>query len=324
MTEDSSAASQNPILNYSSLVLFLKGIAMGLGDSVPGVSGGTIAVITNIYERLIFAIRSIDGRAVRSLFVMQFAKFWQHIDGNFLLLVVLGALTGLIISANTVLYLLANYPEPLMAFFIGLILASTWILRSKYERNNYLIWASVLFGIGVAVLVGSLEPRIANVNPFYVFICGAIGICAMILPGLSGAFILLLLGIYQFILTALVQFDVIYIIIFASGCFVGLLGFSRILAWLLKNYHNLTFGFISGMLLGSIYVLWPWQQAISFYMDSSGAQHPLQTVNIWPLNYTEITGNPSWMAISLISFIGGIAVVVLLHSIFDKKDAANV
>ena len=114
------------------------------------------------------------------------------------------------------------------------------------------------------------------------------------------------------------------IIIFASGCFVGLLGFSRILAWLLKNYHNLTFGFISGMLLGSIYVLWPWQQAISFYMDSSGAQHPLQTVNIWPLNYTEITGNPSWVAISLISFVGGIAVVVLLHSIFDKKDAANV
>ena len=110
MTEDSSAASQNPILNYSSLVLFLKGIAMGLGDSVPGVSGGTIAVITNIYERLIFAIRSIDGGAIRSQFVMQFAKFWQHIDGNFLLLVVLGALTGLIISANTVLYLLANYP----------------------------------------------------------------------------------------------------------------------------------------------------------------------------------------------------------------------
>ena len=324
MTEDSSAADQNPMLNYSSLVLFLKGIAMGLGDSVPGVSGGTIAVITNIYERLIFAILSIDGRAVKILFAMHFAKFWQHIDGNFLLLVVLGALTGLIISAHTVLFLLTSYPEPLMAFFIGLILASTWILRSQYERNNYAIWAAILFGVGVAVLVGNLEPRIANANPVYVFICGAIGICAMILPGLSGAFILLLLGIYQFILTALVQFDVLYIIVFASGCIVGLLSFSRVLAWLLKNYHNLTFGFISGMLLGSVYVLWPWRQAISFYIDSSGIQHPLQTVKIWPLNYTEITGNPSWMAISLISFVGGIAVVVLLHSIFNKKDAANV
>jgi len=324
MTEDSSAADQNPMLNYSSLVLFLKGIAMGLGDSVPGVSGGTIAVITNIYERLIFAILSIDGRAVKILFAMHFAKFWQHIDGNFLLLVVLGALTGLIISAHTVLFLLTSYPEPLMAFFIGLILASTWILRSQYERNNYAIWAAILFGVGVAVLVGNLEPRIANANPVYVFICGAIGICAMILPGLSGAFILLLLGIYQFILTALVQFDVLYIIVFASGCIVGLLSFSRVLAWLLKNYHNLTFGFISGMLLGSVYVLWPWRQAISFYIDSSGIQHPLQTVKIWPLNYTEITGNPSWLAISLISFVGGIAVVVLLHSIFNKKDAANV
>ncbi|MFL2856323.1 MAG: DUF368 domain-containing protein [Pseudohongiellaceae bacterium] len=324
MTEDSSAADQNPMLNYSSLVLFFKGIAMGLGDSVPGVSGGTIAVITNIYERLIFAILSIDGRAVKILFAMHFAKFWQHIDGNFLLLVVLGALTGLIISAHTVLFLLTSYPEPLMAFFIGLILASTWILRSQYERNNYAIWAAILFGVGVAVLVGNLEPRIANANPVYVFICGAIGICAMILPGLSGAFILLLLGVYQFILTALVQFDVLYIIVFASGCIVGLLSFSRVLAWLLKNYHNLTFGFISGMLLGSVYVLWPWRQAISFYIDSSGIQHPLQTVKIWPLNYTEITGNPSWLAISLISFVGGIAVVVLLHSIFNKKDAANV
>ena len=324
MTEDSSAADQNPMLNYSSLVLFFKGIAMGLGDSVPGVSGGTIAVITNIYERLIFAILSIDGRAVKILFAMHFAKFWQHIDGNFLLLVVLGALTGLIISAHTVLFLLTSYPEPLMAFFIGLILASTWILRSQYERNNYAIWAAILFGVGVAVLVGNLEPRIANANPVYVFICGAIGICAMILPGLSGAFILLLLGIYQFILTALVQFDVLYIIVFASGCIVGLLSFSRVLAWLLKNYHNLTFGFISGMLLGSVFVLWPWRQAISFYIDSSGIQHPLQTVKIWPLNYTEITGNPSWLAISLISFVGGIAVVVLLHSIFNKKDAANV
>ena len=324
MTEDSSATSQNSILNYSSLVLFLKGVAMGLGDSVPGVSGGTIAVITNIYERLIFAIHSIDGTAVRNLFAMKFAKFWQHIDGNFLLLLALGVLSGLIISANTVLYLLASYPEPLMSFFVGLVLASIWILRSQYERNSYAIWAAILFGVGIAILVGNLEPRTANVSPVYVFICGAIGICAMILPGLSGALILLLLGVYQFVLTALVQFDIVYIIVFAAGCIVGLLGFSRVLASLLKNYHNLTFGFISGMLLGSVYALWPWQQAISFYIDSSGVQHPLQTVNIWPLNYTETTGNPSWLAISLISFVGGIALVVYLYSIFNKKGAANV
>ncbi|NKB32018.1 MAG: DUF368 domain-containing protein [Pseudomonadales bacterium] len=324
MAEKSQASGNKSVLNLEGLVLFLKGIAMGLGDSMPGVSGGTIAVITNIYERLIFAIRSIDLEALKLLISNQPAKSWQHVDGNFLLIVALGALTGLLISANTVLYLLDSYPEPLMAFFIGLVLASTWILKSEFKLDKFSIWPALIIGAALSVLIGGLEPRVAEVNLVYIFICGAIGICAMILPGLSGAFILLLLGIYQFMLTALVEFEFLYIAVFVAGCLLGLLAFSRVLAWLLKHYHEISFAAITGMLLGSIYVLWPWKQVVSLYTDSAGDQHPLQSSNIWPLNYTEITGNSPWLMLSIVAFIGGVAAVTLLHSLFNKNAAGSV
>ncbi|MDD9957743.1 MAG: DUF368 domain-containing protein [Gammaproteobacteria bacterium] len=324
MSDQSSESGSDSLKSIGSLVLVLKGMAMGLGDSVPGISGGTIAVITNIYERLIFAIRAVDKTAIKYFARGEFRKFWQHIDGNFLLLLALGVLAGLLISANTVLFMLDNYFEPLMAFFVGLVLASTWVLRTQYSRQQATVWILLMCGFLFTLYVGNLEPRIADVSLVYVFICGGIGICAMILPGLSGAFILLLLGIYQFMLKALVDFNFLYIAVFLGGCVIGLLAFSRILAWLLRHYHDLSFGFITGMLLGSIYVLWPWQQVISFYEDSAGVQHPLQTVKIWPLNYTEITGNSPWLGVALIAFIAGAALVLVLSLFFNKKNGSSV
>ncbi len=316
-------ASQ-PLKSVDSFILFLKGLAMGLGDSIPGVSGGTIAVITNIYERLIFAIRSIDINALKYLGSGELQKSWRHIDGNFLLILALGILSGLLISANSVLFLLDNFFEPLMAFFIGLVLASTWILRREFSSAKLTVWLLLLSGFVFALLVGSLEPGVADANLLYIFFCGAIGICAMILPGLSGAFVLLLLGVYQFMLRALVEFDFPYIAVFLAGCVIGLLAFSRLLAWLLRNYHDLSFGFISGMLLGSVYVLWPWQQAVSFYEDSSGVRQPLQTANIWPLNYTEMTGNAPRLGLAILAFIVGITLVLALIRMFNKKSSSKV
>lgn len=324
MTE-TPVKSNSPIrADLGSLLLFLKGVAMGLGDSVPGVSGGTIAVITNIYERLIFAIRSIDSQMIGLLIEKKIAQSWVHIDGSFLLVLALGVLSGLLVSANSVLFLLENYFEPLMAFFVGMVLASTWVLKAKFNLSRVSNCIALLSGILITLLIGSLEPQAASPNLFYVFISGAIGICAMILPGLSGAFILILMGVYQFMLRALVNFEIAVICVFILGCAIGLLSFSRVLAWLLSKYNELSFSVISGMLLGSIYVLWPWQEAVSFYSDSSGIQHPLQTVNIWPLNYTETTGNAAWLGTCLMTFAVGLSLVIALNLAFNKKRDLNV
>lgn len=305
------------------VVLYLKGVAMGLGDAVPGVSGGTIAVITNIYDELIFSITAIDLAAVKLLFGGDIRGFWRHINGGFLLLIGLGILSGLLVSANTVLYLLANHFTALMGFFIGLVLASSWILKSQFNLKQGKSYLVLLLGMMLVGALSYLNPGSGELSYLYIFLSGVVAICAMILPGLSGAFILLLLGVLEFILQALVEINLPYIVVFLAGCAVGLLAFSRVLAWLLKNYHQLSYGFITGMLLGSILVLWPWQQTQSFYTDSAGDMHPLQSINVLPLNYLEITGNEPMLAATLICLLAGLVLVNLLHWVSNATFIAD-
>jgi len=308
---------------FSIPLLYGKGIAMGLGDSVPGVSGGTIAVITNIYERLIFAIKAVDLVACKLLLRGRLTELWRHVDGNFLLVLVLGILSGLLLSANMVLFLLANHFEPLMAFFSGLVLASATLLRHEFDYRHWRSLSAVVLGVGMASLVGMVGPQVAELSLLYLFFSGMIAICAMILPGLSGAFLLLLLGVYQFILTALVQLNVPYILAFTAGCGVGLLAFSRVLAWMLLYHHQISYGFITGILLGSVSLLWPWQQTVSSYVDSGGEEHILQSVNVWPLNYTAATGNDPLLLAAALSFTGGVGVVFLLRWVFAGKEESD-
>ena len=297
----------------SGALFFLKGVAMGLGDSVPGISGGTVAVITNIYSRLIFAISAIDWTACKLLLGGHLFAFWQRVDGAFLLLLGLGILTGLLSSASTVLFLLDNYFEALMAFFIGLVMASVYLLKGEYYFLDWNNIVSLVVGFLLAFLLSNLGPRTVDVTFAYVFFSGMVAICAMILPGLSGAFILLLLGVYQHMLTALVGMQLLIILDFAVGCIIGLLAFSRLLAWVLRYYYQLTYGFISGILLGSIFILWPWQRVLSSYVGREGREHPLQTTNVLPLNYLEITGNEPMLAFAALSFMAGVTVVFLLR-----------
>ncbi len=250
----------------AKLMLYLKGVAMGLGDSVPGISGGTIAVITKIYDQLVYSIRSVDLTAGRLLFSGQFKALWQHINGLFLLILAVGILSGLLISASTVLFLLENYFAPLMAFFIGMVLTSSWMLRHEFSITVWQNILALILGLLLAVSIGFISPRSAELSLPYVFLSGAIAISAMILPGLSGAFILLLLGVYEFILNALLEFNVPYIAAFMLGCALGLIAFSRLLSWLLSTHHQLSYAFIMGMLLGSVSALWPWQQASGYPM----------------------------------------------------------
>lgn len=296
MSDNSSMQTQKATDSWTTrrgkLMLFLKGVAMGLGDSVPGISGGTIAVITKIYDQLVFSIRAVDLRACGLLFTGQFKAFWQHVSGTFLLVLALGILSGLLISANTVLFLLENYFAPLMAFFIGMVLASSSLLRNEFSLGAWQNIIALLLGLLLAISIGFITPRSAELSLIYVFFSGAIAITAMILPGLSGAFILLLLGVYEFILGALLGFDLPYILVFVLGCAVGLLAFSRVLSWLLRDHHQLSYGFITGMLLGSISALWPWKEG---------------------------EGGSASLLPALLCLVLGVAVVVLLHVIFASK-----
>ena len=278
------------------VMLFLKGVAMGVGDSVPGISGGTIAVITKIYDQFVFSIRAVDQRACGLLFTGQFNAFWQYINGTFLLILALGILCGLLISANTVLFLLEDYFVPLMGFFIGMVLASSALLRNEFSFGTWQNILALFFGFLLAVSIGFVSPRSTELSLIYVFFSGAIAISAMLLPGLSGAFILLLLGVYEFILGALLGFDLPYILVFMLGCGVGLLAFSRLLSWLLHDHHQLSYGFITGMLLGSVSALWPWQKA---------------------------GGGYTMLLPALVCLMLGVAIVVLLQVVFSTKPSES-
>jgi len=288
-------APDSMMTRRGKLMLFLKGVAMGLGDSVPGISGGTIAVITKIYDQLVFSICAVDLRACGLFFTGQFRACWEYINGTFLLVLALGILSGLLVSANTVLFLLENYFVPLMAFFIGMVLASSALLRHEFSFSAWQNILALFLGLLLAVSIGFITPRSAELSLITVFFSGAIAISAMILPGLSGAFILLLLGVYEFILSALIGFDLPTILVFVLGCGVGLLVFSRVLSWLLRVHYQLSYGFITGMLLGSVSALWPWQQAEDYTM----------------------------LLPALLCLVLGAAVVVLLQVIFATKPSES-
>lgn len=284
---------------------------MGLGDSVPGISGGTIAVLTNIYDRLIFSLRAFDLVALRLLLSGQLNRAWSHINGNFLAVLAVGVLSGLLLSANTVLYLLDNHFQLLMAFFVGLVLACAYLLRQQFSVRDPLQLLLLLAGMAVTVLIGLLEARQGAVTGPGIFVAGAVAICAMILPGLSGAFILLLLGMYEHMLEALLGLQWGSIVPFVSGCVVGLLAFSRLLAWLLRRYHAQSYSMITGLLLGSLAALWPWQAAVTDIAADSG--EVLNTRPVWPLNYYEVTGQQPAVPGAIFMVLVGASLVLVVH-----------
>lgn len=243
-----------------TFLIFLKGMAMGLADSVPGVSGGTIAVITRIYERLVHAIRSLNPMTLGVWRKDGATAFWRAIDGTFLVTLGLGILSALVLMANLVLFLLAEFRVPVMAFFIGLVLASAGFLRHEVKNwRSTVALACLLCGFTITGLISFASPLYAGDSAYYLFFCGAIAICAMILPGLSGAFVLLLLGVYELVLDALRTVDMGIILVFAGGCVIGLLTFSHFLSWLFRQFREQTYAFLTGMLAGSVIVLWPWK-----------------------------------------------------------------
>lgn len=238
-------------------MLYLKGMAMGAADTVPGVSGGTIAFITNIYEELIFSIQACNVNALKILYANGPKAGWQAINGNFLLTLFAGIISSAILFANFVSYLLDNYEAHVMSFFIGLILASSLYIKKQITHWNFQRTLVFFAGILLAVLLNFIPQNETQVNLLFIFFSGAIAICAMILPGISGAFILLLLGAYEHVLNAVRNIDLLILLPFIAGCVIGLIGFSKLLAYLLKHWRDQTLIFLLGVLIGSLYSMWP-------------------------------------------------------------------
>lgn len=295
------------------LIIYLKGMAMGAADVVPGVSGGTIAFITGIYERLIDAIRSINLDWMRLLLRGQWQQCWQRADGGFLAVLVAGIGTSVLMLAGIISWLLVNQPVLVWSFFFGLIVASSLYIVRQISHWNAIAIVLLCLGVAVAVAIGMARPAQVEIGPAYLFMCGAIAICAMILPGISGSFILVLLGAYSAVLQAVHQLDVVMLLIFMAGCVCGLLVFTHILGWLLQHYHDPMLAALTGFLIGSLYLIWPWKEVISYYSGSSGKQKPLEQVNVSPERFAEISGQDPQLLFCVVLALLGVALVLGLE-----------
>lgn len=283
----------------------LKGVAMGAADVVPGVSGGTVAFITGIYETLIESLKSFDHHAAKELFSGQFKKFWSRVNGPFLLSLFIGIAISILTLARVMEHLLINYPIATWSLFFGLIVASTIMIRGKV--TNWRVAESLFFiiGLAIAVWLALTTPAESSEALWFIFISGAIAITAMILPGISGSFILLLMGKYAFMMNALNTFNLPVIFTFIGGAVVGLLLFSHFLSWLLKNYHNGTIALLTGFMAGSLVKVWPWKRLSSLY---EGIDWPTT-----PGHYSDLTGGSSYLFVALLLATIGFLLPIILE-----------
>ncbi|MDD2595283.1 MAG: DUF368 domain-containing protein [Bacteroidales bacterium] len=245
------------------LIVTLKGIGMGAADVIPGVSGGTIAFLTGIYTELIESIKQIDLKAFKLLLTGKIGQFWKKINGNFLISLIIGIAISFFSLAKLMIYLMDNHPIPLWSFFFGLIISSAiFILRDvKHWKFSYFIFMTI--GIAIGAVICLISPSDTPSGYWFIFLCGAIAICAMILPGISGSFILLLMGKYHYMMDALSNMEIVTLIIFALGAAIGIIGFSHVLSWLLKKFYSMAICLLSGFMIGSLIKIWPWQQLLA-------------------------------------------------------------
>ncbi|HKL08155.1 MAG TPA: DUF368 domain-containing protein [Bacteroidales bacterium] len=245
------------------ILFFLKGFAMGAANVIPGVSGGTIALITGVFERIIDGIKSFNGKALRLLLKGKIKEFVRYTDLYFLLSVFVGMIVSVVTLAKLLAFLFANYPIYIWAFFFGLILASVYYVGKTINRWNMSVVVTFILGTAVAFSVTFLTPATQNDSFFYLVICGVVAICSMILPGLSGSFILILMGNYELVMiTAVNEMDLNILFPVILGAVFGLVAFSHILSWIYKKFKNQTIAVLTGFILGSLSILWPWKNEI--------------------------------------------------------------
>jgi len=298
-----------------NIMLFLKGLAMGGADVVPGVSGGTIAFISGIYEELLASIKAINLSSLNLLIKGRFKEFWQAVNGNFLLILFSGILISIKSLASLLIFLKETYPIQLWSFFWGLIMISSVVVLRQITKWHWTVILSGIIGIALAILVTSLTPAHTSDSYLMIILSGVLGISAMILPGISGAFILLILGKYEFILTALNELNLVVIGLFIFGCVIGLVSFVRVISWLLTRYHNTAVALLAGFMMGSLNKLWPWKETLEYRLDSHGNQVPFVDVNVMPNEYFEATGNDPVFIQAILFMAVGFFIIVLIEKI---------
>lgn len=307
------------------LLIALKGMGMGAADVVPGVSGGTIAFISGIYEELISTISNVNLKTISILFKEGIKPFWKAVNGNFIIALLSGIFISILSFAKLISYLLENKPIATWSFFFGLILASIPLVSRQVKKWNMSRYMFFVLGAAIAWQITNLPPVSDPGSNWYLFISGMIAICAMILPGISGSFILILLGSYFTILTALNNREFIKIAVFAIGCIIGLLAFSKFLKLMFSRFHDVTVALLAGFLLGSLNKIWPWKIVSEWFIKNEGLPNEEKIAvvekNVLPATYSEFVNEPSQIGIAIIMALIGVTIIFILEKIAAKKPA---
>lgn len=301
------------------LPTLIKGMGMGAADVVPGVSGGTIAFITGIYEELIHSIHEAPKALKNLVSHKSIGRFWTEVNGNFLAAVFGGIGISIISLTRLIKFMLAEYPVPLNGFFFGLIAASAVVLGLEIKNKNIVAYTVLGVGILLAAFISNATPATTPDATWFIFLSGCIAICAMILPGISGSFILLLMGKYQVIIEAVSELNIKVLAIFAVGCIVGLLTFARVLSKLFKHYKSLTMALLTGFLAGSLVKVWPWKITTEYRINSKGEEVPFLQENISPVSFPD----EPMITATVLLFILGAGLVLGLHFTRAKKESED-
>ena len=289
------------------IIIGLKGMGMGAADVVPGVSGGTIAFISGIYEELLTTISNVNFGLLKTLKKEGFKVAWKQLNGAFLASLFLGIFISIVSLAKTIKYLLENEPILLWSFFFGLVVASIIFIGKQVENWNYKFLFLAMFGVafGYIITIAS-STTLTEINYLFLVFAGAIASCAMILPGISGSYILLLMGVYPVVMTAITHRDFTIISAIGIGVILGLLLFSRLLKWLFKKYKNQMLVVLTGLMLGSLNKVWPWKTTISTYLNSHGETKPLLEQSISPFSFN---GDPQLIMSIVLAIIGFLLII---------------
>jgi len=314
---------------FDYLIISLKGIAMGAADVVPGVSGGTIAFISGIYEELLASIDGISFNFFKIWRKEGFKKAWQSINGNFLLALFSGIGISIISLAKVIKWLLLNEAVLLWSFFFGLVLASVIFVAKQIRNWNIWVIIALIITSILSYLITLANPFASPDNNLYLFFCGFIGIIAMILPGISGAFILLILGAYQTAINtvddlfqSLITLNIslfksafIKILMLGLGAIIGIKSFSKLLNWMFKNYKNLTLAILTGFMIGSLNKIWPWKETLSWRTNSKGIEVPLSEQSISPFHFD----GDNQIISSIIFMVVGVLAILILEKFGSRK-----
>ncbi|UOY06034.1 DUF368 domain-containing protein [Muricauda sp. SCSIO 64092] len=300
------------LIDYT--IVTLKGMAMGAADVVPGVSGGTIAFISGIYEELITSINNIKPSLMTVWRKEGFGALWKKLNGNFLASLFLGIFISVLSLAKFLSWLLENEPVLLWSFFFGLVLASIFLVGKEIKKWSIATILIAIIGTAIAYFITTLPPS-ENVDSLpYLFLSGALAVCAMILPGISGAFILVLLGSYKTILDAAHEWDFLLVGTVAIGAIFGLLSFAKLLKWMFKNYHNATLALLTGFIIGSLNKIWPWKKVLETRVFD-GKSIDVDFQNVLP---NQFDGDPQLFA-SIGLAIAGFSLIFILERLASKK-----